>query len=74
LIRATKAKKCLELGMFTGYGSLSMAEALPADGTVTSLEISESLARYARESFDKSPNGHKIIVKTGDSVIMTIRL
>ena len=65
LIRATKAKKCLELGMFTGYGSLSMAEALPADGTVTSLEYSDSLAQYSRENFDKSPHGHKISVKTG---------
>lgn len=34
-----KAKRVLEVGMFTGYGTLTIAESLPADGKITALEI-----------------------------------
>ena len=34
-----KAKRVLEIGMFTGYGALTIAEALPADGEMITFEI-----------------------------------
>jgi len=39
LVRPTGARTVLELGMFTGYSSLMMAEALPDDGCLITCEI-----------------------------------
>ena len=70
LARVTKAKHCLEVGMFTGFGTLSMAENVPDDGTVTALELQQPAANYARENFDKSPHGKKITIKVGITLIL----
>src|SRR4029078_9723121 len=39
LVRLTRAKKILEVGMFTGYSALSFAEALPPDGYIITCEV-----------------------------------
>jgi caffeoyl-CoA O-methyltransferase len=66
LARVTKAKHCLEVGTFTGFGTLSMAENVPEDGTVTALELQEPVAKHARGNFDRSPHGKKITIKIGN--------
>ncbi|KAK2704704.1 uncharacterized protein LOC136030892 isoform X2 [Artemia franciscana] len=63
--RMAKAQRVLEIGMFTGYGALSLAEGLPLDGTVVACEIEPYLEKFARLSFDKSPHGKKIKVEVG---------
>jgi caffeoyl-CoA O-methyltransferase len=54
LVRSTRAKRVLELGTFTGYSSISMALALPADGQVITCdvdaEMTEIARRYAQEA------------------------
>ena len=65
LIRLSGAKRVLEIGMFTGYAALAMAEALPHDGRITSLEFDAYTARFARECFDRSKHGEKIEVHVG---------
>jgi predicted O-methyltransferase YrrM len=54
LVRSTGAKRVLELGTFTGYSSISMALALPADGRVITCdvdaEMTEIARRYAQEA------------------------
>jgi caffeoyl-CoA O-methyltransferase len=54
LVRSTRAKRVLELGTFTGYSSISMALALPADGRVITCdvdaEMTEIARRYAQEA------------------------
>ena len=66
LVKATGAKNCLEVGMFTGFSTLSMAEALPEDGRVVSIELEPFFEEYnRRNAFDKSPHGHKIQVRIG---------
>uniref|UniRef100_A0AAY4EDM5 Uncharacterized protein n=1 Tax=Denticeps clupeoides TaxID=299321 RepID=A0AAY4EDM5_9TELE len=68
LAHLSKARRILEIGMFTGYGALSMAEALPEDGRLIACEVEPYLKEFAQPIFDKSPHGKKIIVKTGSAM------
>ncbi len=67
LIKLGGVKRVLELGTFTGYSALAMAEQLPADGTVTTVDINPHTTKVAREYWDRSPHGQKIsqILKPG---------
>ncbi|KAK7881223.1 hypothetical protein WMY93_029632 [Mugilogobius chulae] len=68
LVHMSQARRILEIGMFTGYGALSMAEALPDDGCLVALELEAYLKEFAQPIFDKSPHGKKIIVKIGSAL------
>ena len=63
LVHLAGAHRVLEIGMFTGYSALAMAEALPDGGAVMACEVDPGAARYARECFDASPVGHKITIE-----------
>jgi caffeoyl-CoA O-methyltransferase len=65
LVHATRARRVLEIGMFTGYSALAMAEALPADGCLISCEIDPEVAELAQACFAGSPSGGKIEVRVG---------
>jgi caffeoyl-CoA O-methyltransferase len=73
LVRATGARRVLEIGMFTGYAALAMAEALPADTSrdgagaaeVVALELDPRAVFVAREGFAASPAGARIRVEEG---------
>ena len=60
-----QAKQVLEIGMFTGYSALCFAEALPADGSITTCEIDDQSAALARRYFACSPHGNKITIRMG---------
>jgi caffeoyl-CoA O-methyltransferase len=66
LVVATRARHVLEVGTFTGVGTLTMAAALPAGGRVTTLERDEAMAAVAQRHFDENPVGDRIalIVQT----------
>lgn len=68
LVHMTGARRVLEIGMFTGYSALAMAEALPDDGRVLACELDADVARLARECFDDSPDGEKISIAVGPAV------
>lgn len=68
LVHMCKAKRVLEIGMFTGYGALSMAEALPENGQLIACELEPYLKDFAQPIFDKSPHGKKITVRTGPAM------
>lgn len=59
------AKSCLELGMFTGFTALSIAEGMPEDGKLICLEASPLATDTAKKYFAKSEHGNKIEVKLG---------
>jgi caffeoyl-CoA O-methyltransferase len=65
LVYATRARRVLEIGMFTGYSALAMAEALPDGGQVIACEIDSGVAAFAERCFRESASGHKIVVKVG---------
>jgi len=60
LIGFGKVKKVLDIGTFTGYSSLAMAEALPTDGTVITLEREQEAADMAKENWKVSEHASKI--------------
>ncbi len=54
--------------MFTGYSALAMAEALPSDGQVVACEVDAYVAEFARQCFNESTAGHKIVVKVAPAL------
>jgi caffeoyl-CoA O-methyltransferase len=69
LVHLTQAKRVLEIGMFTGYSALAMAEALPDDGELVACEIDAYVAEFAQQCFSESPSGHKIAVKVAPAML-----
>jgi caffeoyl-CoA O-methyltransferase len=65
LIKISGAKRILEVGTFTGYSALTMAEALPADGEIFTCEYNERYEKIARSFFEKSEFGSKITLLMG---------
>lgn len=65
LVRLTAAKRVLEIGMFTGYSALAMAEALPKDGRLITCDVNPKTTEIARRYFADSPHGHKIEIRLG---------
>jgi caffeoyl-CoA O-methyltransferase len=48
LVRLMGARRCLEIGVFTGYSSLAVALALPAEGRIMACDVSEEYTAVAR--------------------------
>jgi len=68
LVRLSGAKRILELGMFTGYSALVMAEALPDNGHLITCEIDPKAEAIARRYFAESPHGDKITIRMGPAL------
>ena len=68
IVHMTKAKKVLEIGMFTGYSALAMAESLPQDGQLIACEVDSYVADFAQNCFQSSPHGSKITVQVGPAL------
>lgn len=67
------AKRCLDVGTFTGMSALAMAQGLPPkndDATcqVVTLEFDDKIADVAQEAFDRSEVGNKIKLVRGCAV------
>jgi caffeoyl-CoA O-methyltransferase len=54
LVRLTGARHIVEVGTFTGFSALAMAQALPADGRLIACDISEEWTAYGREAWEKA--------------------
>ena len=68
------ASRVLEIGTFTGYSALAMAEALADGGSVVACEVDENAAELARSSFDDSPVGDRITIAIGPAMDTLRRL
>jgi caffeoyl-CoA O-methyltransferase len=68
LAQAMGAKKVLDIGTFTGYSSTAMALALPPDGKVVTLDVSEEFTAIARGVWQKAGVESKVelIVDSAD--------
>lgn len=63
-----RPKSILELGTFTGYATLCLAEGLNENGTLHTIDINEELVDFQRSYFDKSEFGEQIIQHTGSAL------
>ena len=67
LSKMNNPKRILEIGTFTGYATLCLAEGLTADGIIYTLDINVELEEMVRRNFAKSPLNHKIEYLIGDA-------
>ena len=68
IIQAIQAKRIVEVGMFTGFSALKMAEVLPDEGIINTCELMEKHIKTARSFFDKSDYGNKISIYAGPAL------
>jgi caffeoyl-CoA O-methyltransferase len=74
LLRSIHAKRVLELGTFTGYSALAMAENLPVDGEVITIDVNQKTVDLAKNFWAQSKAGSKIksIIGSGMEVIPSL--
>jgi caffeoyl-CoA O-methyltransferase len=68
LIKSHKIKTVLEIGTFTGYSALAMAEVLPEDGKIITLDKNKKINKFAKSYWDKSEHGMKIEAQFGEAI------
>ena len=68
LVAMLRPRSVLEIGTFTGYSALSMAEALPADGRIVTCDISEEHLAIARRHVAASPFAGVIEIRSGPAL------
>lgn len=67
-------RNVLELGTFTGYSALCIAEGMPSDGLLTTVEIDDEFEDDLRETFAQADAGGKISLLIGDAMEVCRRL
>ena len=68
LVELTGARKCLEVGTFTGYSTLSLALALPEDGQIVACDISEEFTSRAKPYWQEAGVAGKIDLRLGPAL------
>ncbi len=69
LVRLIGARRCLELGVFTGYSSLVTALALPEDGCLVACDVSEEWTAVARRYWQRAGVAHKIDLRLAPALV-----
>ncbi|MBO4614725.1 MAG: class I SAM-dependent methyltransferase [Bacteroidales bacterium] len=67
LIKMTGAKRVLEIGTFSGYSAICMARALPADGSLVTIEVDDEIEWLSSKYFEKAGMQDKITAIVGDA-------
>ncbi|HSE50912.1 MAG TPA: class I SAM-dependent methyltransferase [Gemmatimonadales bacterium] len=67
LIRLIGARRALEVGTFTGYSAMAVAEALPPEGRLVTCDISEEWTAIARRYWREAELDDKIELRLGDA-------
>jgi predicted O-methyltransferase YrrM len=68
LSKLIRPKVILELGTFTGYSALCLAEGLDKNGIIHTIDINEELVDFQRSYFDQSEYGSQIIQHLGSAL------
>jgi predicted O-methyltransferase YrrM len=69
LARTIGARRYLEIGVFTGYSALAVALALPDDGYVLALDVSDEWTSIARRFWDRAKVAHKIDLRLAPALV-----
>ena len=64
-----RPKRILELGTFTGYSALCLAEGLEEGGKLVTIEHNDELEEMIRRNFARSPLGERIELRIGDCIL-----
>ena len=72
LVRLTRASRILEIGTYTGYSAIAMAEAMPPDGHIVTCDIDPEHAEIARANIATAGHAARIEVRLG-AAIDTVR-
>ncbi|HBJ76874.1 MAG TPA: methyltransferase [Porphyromonadaceae bacterium] len=67
-VRMCQPKYILEVGTYTGYSALSMAEALPLEGKIYTIDPDDEMENFARKYINRSPDASKINYIVGDAL------
>jgi predicted O-methyltransferase YrrM len=65
--RMIQPQKILEIGAYTAYATLCMAEALDGDATIDTIEINDEMEPFIRKYLDRSPHNRHIRLHIGDA-------
>ncbi len=68
ICRMIQPKKILEIGTYTGYSSICMAQTLPEDGFIDTIEIDDEIQPFTQSFFDKSGYASQIKMHIGDAL------
>ena len=68
LSKLIKPKQILEIGTYTGYSALCLAEGMQTDGTLHTIDVNEELVDFQRKYFDLSEYGQQIIQHLGEAL------
>lgn len=68
LVKMIHPKNILEIGTYTGYSAICMAEGLESDGKLYTFEIDDELEDFTRKWIEGSPVGDKIIFTIGSAL------
>ena len=68
LVRLAGARRCIEIGTFTGYSALAMALALPARGKIVCCDTSEEWTAIARRYWKRARVARKIDLRLGPAL------
>lgn len=68
VVQLCGARCIVDIGTFTGYSALTMAEVMPDDGELLTIENNKDHARIAQAFFDRSHSRSKIALRTGEAL------
>lgn len=68
LVRLLGARRIVEVGTFTGFSTLSMAQALPADGSIIACDLSEEWTDYGRRAWAKAGVDDRVDLRIGPAL------
>ena len=68
LVTMIRPQHVLEVGTFTGYATLCMAEGLPENGVIDTVEIDDELEDFILKGFERSPYRDRIRLHIGDAL------
>ena len=74
LVRMVQPRNVLEVGTFSGYSAIAMAEGLPADGHLYTFEVNDEMEDFTRPWIEQSPVADKITFIIGDAIVLAPQL